>query len=650
MVAFIDGYFCSDKIEEKRNRKVEWLKSIRENIQILRKMHESNDQSERDRLLGKMEWCPSSGYFHFLECALSTAGCTVYRGSGPHDIDRDIARFVVEHKESVYGLMSRDSDFFGFSDIPHSVKLINDFHFRTKMSGKQMVSQSITFRYFHSIEVWKALGLQSNEQRLELICLVGNDFIPKHTASDVLRRCGVEAVEEKQIETQIPSDSLLQTNAPEIAESEEKEVASALITKFDELEINQKVTPWKWKHDVIEVAANAILKKTLSEPVIVPNVVKEFYSVDSTKELKLECNLNPTFSNLLTLRIFSGGFLFHDIDAVAYCIHQKLAPLRHALIRKHLKLEVLKEYVPEFADDANDEEKSSDDIVIGNVNVWKYRVVDLRLRRFEDQDLSVELLAVDQHEFASNLFFVFKNALRIISDRKWIDRVQCVALELQFQIRFGLKRTYRKWPFYAEYRRFIKCGVPMVQDLTAQCLYWECARLICLNEKNIMPPIHQLFDGPLFHFFCYLQRSGDLKGYIKAMGSALSRLKAMDNDEATDGVANETISSGTIRGGGSLRWRPVSRGRGRGRGFVGDYPVCKYYNGMDGSCIYGLECRFQHIEHDAFNNGARGGGNLNVNQPPICRHYDGSDGSCAYGADCHFVHVISGQNTYGDGY
>ena len=160
--------------------------------------------------------------------------------------------------------------------------------------------------------------------------MVGNDFIPKHFASDVFRRCGVdeEQIEiqilfdsEEQIETavdskdaiRIPSDSLLQTDAPEIAESEEKEVASALITKFDDLEINQKVTPWKWKHDVIEVAANAILKETLSEPVIVPNVVKEFYAIDSTKELKLKCNLNPAFSNLLILRICSGCFLFHVI-------------------------------------------------------------------------------------------------------------------------------------------------------------------------------------------------------------------------------------------------------------------------------------------------------------------------------------------------
>ena len=155
-------------------------------------MHETNSQQERDSLLQEMEWMPSSGYFHFLERALSDHGCTVYRGTGAHDVDRDIARFVIDHKDSVYGLMSRDSDFFGFPDLPNGLKLINDFHFKTKMNGKRIRSQSVTFTYYHSAEVWKSLGLHSIDQRLELICLVGNDFVEKRTASEVLQRCGVD--------------------------------------------------------------------------------------------------------------------------------------------------------------------------------------------------------------------------------------------------------------------------------------------------------------------------------------------------------------------------------------------------------------------------------------------------------------------------
>ena len=78
----------------------------------------------------------------------------------------------------------------------------------------------------------------------------------------------------------------------------------------------------------------------------------------------------------------------------------------------------------------------------------------------------------------------------------------------------------------------------MVEDLTAQCLYWECARLLCLNEKNLMPPIHRLFDGPLFHSFCRLQHDGDSKGFVKEM---MGRLMAMENDYKSSQLVNQTL-------------------------------------------------------------------------------------------------------------
>ena len=153
---------------------------------------------------------------------------------------------------------------------------------------------------------------------------------------------------------------------------------------------------------------------------------------------------------------------------------------------------------------------------------------------------------------------MFKNALHILVDRQWIDSVQSVALELQFQIRSasGLKRVYPKWPFYEEYREFVKNGIPTVKDLTAQSLYWECARLICLNARNLMPPIYKLFDGPLFHFFCYVQRGGDEKGFIKEMMGALKAIQSQRGGR------------GRPRGMGRRgRGRAMGRGRGRGQKF-----------------------------------------------------------------------------------
>ena len=94
-------------------------------------------------------------------------------------------------------------------------------------------------------------------------------------------------------------------------------------------------------NDFLKLTAEAILKGAVKPPITVPDVVKEFYSIDKTQELVMESNVNPMYSDLRTKQIFNGGFFVHDIEAAGYCIHQKLAPLRHALIRKYLKLSII---------------------------------------------------------------------------------------------------------------------------------------------------------------------------------------------------------------------------------------------------------------------------------------------------------------------
>lgn len=206
VVAFIDGYFCGDKFEEKRHRKARDLKAIRKNIKILRQMHENKVNKQKiNKLQRKMDWIPSSGFKRFLERALMDHGCTVYRGTGLHDIDRDIARFAMEHKEAVYGIISGDTDFFGFIGLPDDLKLITEFN--TKLSGKtgdkKQKKQALSFTYFYSLEIWNVLGLQTIDQRFELISLVGNDFTRKRTKTELFRRCRVD---EKM--TQIVSESV----------------------------------------------------------------------------------------------------------------------------------------------------------------------------------------------------------------------------------------------------------------------------------------------------------------------------------------------------------------------------------------------------------------------------------------------------------
>lgn len=296
--------------------------------------------------------------------------------------------------------------------------------------------------------------------------------------------------------------------------------------------------------DVIELVANAIVINTLTAPITVPKVVKEFYIIDLSQKWKMKRNDNPTFLDLQRQHVFSGGFFVHDMCGAGFCIHQKLAPLRHALIRKYLKLESVTEYLPEVIDSKGQE-----------VDAWKARVIDLRHVKVGN----IQLLTRSKGFDTANLYIVFKEALHILSSRQWIDKVQALALELQYQVRSpaGLKQFYPKGN---QYRRFLQNGIPMVEDLTAQSLYWECCRLLCLNEKNLMPPIHKLFDGPLFHFFCHLQHNGDSTGYIKDIMSELKMVKS----------GNRGRGRGSRRGNRGGRGQLKKKGAGygsRGRGY-----------------------------------------------------------------------------------
>merc|ERR1719249_376498 len=81
---------------------------------------------------------------------------------------------------------------------------------------RSIKSQSLSFTYYRADEMWKALGLRTRNERLELICLVGNDFTKKRPAAEVLRRCGIKP-------DQIPSES---TQSPLENESDSKQTES----------------------------------------------------------------------------------------------------------------------------------------------------------------------------------------------------------------------------------------------------------------------------------------------------------------------------------------------------------------------------------------------------------------------------------------
>ena len=240
-----------------------------------------------------------------------------------------------------------------------------------------------------------------------------------------------------------------------------------------------------FKRNVITVVAKAIADGTLQ--IEVPPAIRAFYSINSAEEWNMDCDVNSTWLDLKNNGIFNGGFFVHDFDEMGFTIHQKLRHLRHALFHRHLGLQKVEEYIPWI--DAQHE-----------VDAWKQRFIDLKAEKYDDADWNIELA---DSGVSDMLRFVVHEAVRILFERQWIDEIQWTALTLQFELRSSVKSSGR---FAAEHRRFLQNGIPMVSDLTAQSLFWECIWLLCLNETNILPPIHRFFDGPMFHFMCHLQR------------------------------------------------------------------------------------------------------------------------------------------------
>ena len=277
--------------------------------------------------------------------------------------------------------------------------------------------------------------------------------------------------------------------------------------------------------DVLSIVAKAIADGTLK--ITVPPAVRAFYTIDWNEEWNMDSNANSTWLDLINDGTFNGGFFCHDFDKMGFTIHQKLRHLRHALFHRHLNLQKVEEYIP-WIDGQHE------------VDVWKQRFIDLKAKEHENADWNIELALNTEyqwdgnHEVADILRFVVHEAVRILYERRWIDQVQWTALTLQFEFR-SFWRTNRQ--FAGHHRHFLQNGIPMVSDLTAQSLFWECVRLLCLNETNILPPIHRFFDGPMFHFMCHLQRDGDRNGFIQEMIDILNEGRAeWDNDGYYDGT------------------------------------------------------------------------------------------------------------------
>eukprot|EP01083_Nonionella_stella_P197218 725230_1 len=487
LVAFIDAYHIEQKNNTMKQRINQRFKRTQKNIDLLRKLHDNSvEKKQKKKLLRTLQFIPSSGYSQFLVNELRRQGCTVYRGTGTHDLDQDVATYAYLNHKNVYGIMSCDTDYFGFYHLPKHIKWIEDY----KMKG-----DALSFIYYVPCEVWNSLNMTTEEEIFKLISITGNDFMKAPKNKAIKRLCSVTKL-----------NILLRSD--QATESTCLSKIDALINIFDHPIVEEKVC------DVMNEGKVYLIAKAISSDLVQKKIhasVPEFYRIRYKDTLARftedNADTNVTWAELERTHLFSVGIHYHDMRSDQFTIHEKLSSIRRGIIQKYMNLNEIKEWMLTYDDD--------------NVQF----VVEYRTLPLNDLDPCALDLNIDRKKIAS-AEYVVNTTLNILKDKNWISNVQHTALDLQFHFRQRSTAIdyddQKKWPFpFKLFHKYKKTGVPRVCDLTAQCLFWELCGWVCFNPRNILPTICELFDGPLFHFFCYIQTNGDPPDVIHILQETL---------------------------------------------------------------------------------------------------------------------------------
>eukprot|EP01084_Bolivina_argentea_P095584 171828_1 len=451
LIIFHDGYYIDNKKNAYAQRSKKKFKEKQQKLKIIRQMHQTSDKAKRKKLERKFRFVVSSGYSEYCVQALAAAGFTVHRGSGKVDIDQDMAQFMFINQAKTYGVMSNDSDFFGFN-LPQHIKWINKWKFAPAKG-------SLTFSYYRPCDVWKTLNLSDIEHRFYLITIMGNDFVK--TKQNI----------------------------------------------FDRLKKKSDRNKTK-----IEIIANAIKSNVLNRPNTKSmNIVRNFYVVKDYENIEWmkfsALNVNTRYLDLKRYKVFCSGTFFHDVNLLGSTIHQKLRSLRFAMYKKlDLLLQKVDEYIPMMIDDEKE----------NKIDAYHHTCIELKY----DNDEDIDLLKKDGRYGTANLRKVFNCTLDYLKKNKIVNDDQFIALELQYYVK---KVRGNKWFKLKGFEQFKKDGIPMVYDLSAMWLYLECTRLFCMNKENIVPFVYKLFDGPLYHYFLFQQRTGDECGVVQDLLNELNQ-------------------------------------------------------------------------------------------------------------------------------
>eukprot|EP01084_Bolivina_argentea_P071897 130610_1 len=407
------------------------------------------------------------------------------------EADQQIATWVNNNKDKVFGICSSDTDFYVFNYT--NIWIINAASIKYKKSNKYLriyksnknsnkktnlnlhnyINDKNNNIYYPCVSfvatkpdnLWKYLGLgDTYEQRLFYTQIVGMDIIDKKKPQNFVK----------------------------------------------EFELENKIKDVNNKTQIAFAIANIVQKYYLNKENKINDKIKEFYTLNQPLDL---CSNRPSKDELLLEGYTINKHMFECVKNCVNPIFNALKPIRMMMYKRYInkvKNNKVKEYILSYN---NDQDK-----------------IDLKINEIEIDKQLNEYVCLQHPYFINNIVnWTWENMLLLlIQTNKYLNEFgilnnyknkgNAMILQLKYR-RIYTSNTYsinednnnnidQNWDIKNAvkcYRYFSRHCMPKPIDLYVQSLFMKCIEYICWDIK--IPPIDILLCGPLFHFMCQYQEN-----------------------------------------------------------------------------------------------------------------------------------------------
>ena len=274
----------------------------------------------------------------------------------------------------------------------------------------------------------------------------------------------------------------------------------------------------KLKLNTVEKISNAINLKENSIEFNVSTKIRDFYTLNENIHLNLNSNTNPMFLELINYQRYVIRHTIEDLDSIVEVL---LTNIRYKLYKRYkiyLKNQNIIEYYlikdnksneMEFKNE-NESMDSTSEVDSESNNKLKIIVKNVNLNNISLKPLDYPSIIGNCWNNIENIFNLFHLTKIILNENNLLInyKIQINSMFNQLFIKFPKlnknKIIYNKIHFLNLKNKLI----PRMEDITFQSLFLKCIEY--LTFEIIYPPIHIIFNGPLYHYLCQIQFYGNI--------------------------------------------------------------------------------------------------------------------------------------------